>query len=79
MLSLSTGGDSRQIPPSHGANKQVNLRGIYVELMAAALSLVMVEQEVRWCAAMAGCRNTPLLLNRNVLQKAGSGSLFLLD
>lgn len=67
MLSLSTGGGG-QPPDSHGANKQVNLRGIYVELMAAALSLVMVEQEVRRCAAMAGCSNTPLLLNRKRVQ-----------
>lgn len=64
-LAWSTRG---QLPdsPSHGANKQVNLRGIYVRLMATALSLVVVEQEVIRCALIAGCRNMLLLLNRNI-------------
>lgn len=50
-----------------------------MELMATALSLVMVEQEVRRCAAMAGCRNTLLLPNRNMESSVGSGFLFKIN
>lgn len=57
-----------QLPdsPPQGANKQVNLRGMYERLMAAALSLVLVEQEIRRCVVIAACRNRLLLLNKHI-------------
>lgn len=64
-LAWSSRGQPPDSPP-HGANKQVNLGGIYVRLITTALSLVLAEQEVKRWAVIAGCRNMLLLLNRNI-------------